>query len=156
MENWRDIPGYEGRYQASDQGRVRNNGGEVLSLCTVSGGYNAVSLGRNNSKTIHRLVAKTFLGAPPQGKNLVLHGDGNRVNNYLSNLRYGSHLDNSRDAKMHGTRVKGEKQHAAKLNEQDVLTIRASMLPVSALARHYNVTRQCVHLVQKRKNWGHV
>jgi hypothetical protein len=156
MEIWKPIPGYEGQYEVSDQGRVKNSCGKVLTLCNVSGGYKAVSLGRNNSKIIHRLVAKTFLGTPPQGKNLVLHGDRDRANNCIGNLRYGSHLDNSNDAKMHGTRVQGERQHAAKLTEQDVLFIRTSTLSVPALAQKYSVTRQCIHLVQKRKNWGHV
>lgn len=31
MEQWRDLPGYNGRYQASDQGRVRNRHGRILS-----------------------------------------------------------------------------------------------------------------------------
>lgn len=156
MENWKAIPGYEGQYEVSDQGRVRNRRGKVLALCNISGGYKAVSLGRNNSKTVHRLVAKTFLGAAPEGKNLVLHGDGDRANNCLANLRYGSHLDNSSDAKMHGTRVCGERQHAAKLTAPDVLLIRASKLPMSVLACEYGVTPQCIYLIQKRKNWSHI
>jgi len=156
QEIWRDVPGYEGMYQVSDQGRVRNASGRVLSLCTISGGYKAVSLGRNNSKTVHRLVALAFLGPPSNKNTLVLHSDGNRTNNTLDNLRYGSHADNSADAKRHGTQVKGERQHVAKLTQEDVVYIRTSQETSAALAVRFGVTPQCVYLIRVRKNWRHV
>jgi hypothetical protein len=155
-EIWKDIPGYEGLYQVSDQGRVRNAAGRQLALCNVSGGYKAVSLGRNNSKTVHRLVAAAFLEPAPEGARLVLHGDGNRTNNRVDNLRYGSYLDNARDAQKHGTQAKGERQHAAKLTADEVLAIRSSPASIRTLAAQLNVTPQCIQLIRARKNWRHV
>jgi hypothetical protein len=156
QEVWKAVPGYEGRYEVSDLGHVRNVGGRVLALCTVSGGYKAVSLGRNNSKTIHRLVALAFLGPAPNEKPLVLHNDGDRTNNTLHNLRYGSHADNAADAKRHGTQVKGERQHVAKLTLDNVLAIRNSSDTGTALAAQFGVTPQCINLIRTRKNWRHV
>ena len=156
-ETWKAVPGYEGQYEVSDRGRVRSlKRRVVLAPCTVSGGYVAVSLGRNNSKLVHRLVAATFLGAPPTGKHLVLHSDGTRDNNTLENLRYGSHADNSLDAIKHGTQVKGARQHAAKLSAQDVTDIRHSALNQRSLAKYYGVTAACICAIIKRKNWRHV
>ena len=155
MENWKSIPGYEGRYEVSDHGRVRNRTKE-LTLCNVSGGYKAVSLGKNNSKLIHRLVAAAFIGQAPLGKNLVLHGNGNRSDNRLSNLRYGNHKDNSADAKLHGTQVKGDRQHTAKLTVEQVLYIRATDKTGAELAKKFGVTAACISAIIKRKNWHHV
>ena len=155
QEVWKAIPGYEGRYEVSDQGRVRN-GIKILTPCNVSTGYKAVSLGKNNSKLIHRLVAAAFIGQAPLGKNLVLHGNGNRSDNRLSNLRYGNHKDNSTDAKLHGTQAKGERQHAAKLTVEQVLYIRAIDKTGAELAKKFGVTAACVSAIIKRKNWRHV
>lgn len=155
QEVWKPIPGYEGRYEVSNQGRVRSNK-KILALCNVSSGYKAVSLGKNNSKLIHRLVAAAFLGAAPLDKRLVLHGNGDRFDNRLSNLRYGSHKDNSADAKLHGTQAKGERQHAAKLTAEQVLYIRASNETGAALAKKFSVTTACISAIVKRKNWQHV
>lgn len=156
QEVWKPIPGYEGRYEVSDQGRVRNNNKKILALCSVSGGYKAVSLGKNNSKLIHRLVVAAFLGSAPLDKRLVLHGNGDRFDNRLSNLRYGNHKDNSADAKLHGTQTKGERQHAAKLTVKQVLYIRTSNETGIALAKKFSVTTACISAVIKRKNWRHV
>ncbi len=154
-EIWNPIPGYEGQYEASNQGRVRSNK-KILAACNVSGGYKAVSLGKNNSKLIHRLVAAAFLGPAPSGKQLVLHSNGDRYDNRLSNLRYGSHKDNSADAKLHGTQARGERQHAAKLTTEQVLYIRASNETSAALAKKFSVTTACISAIIKRKNWRHV
>ena len=155
QEVWKAIPGYEGRYEVSDQGRVRSIN-KLLVLSSVSGGYKGVSLGKNNSKLVHRLVALAFIGAPPAGKRLVLHGNGDRVDNRLTNLRYGDHNDNAADAKLHGTQVKGDRQHAAKLTTEQVQEIRASNDAYLVLAKKFAVTSACISAVVKRKNWRHV
>lgn len=105
MELWKDIPDYEGKYQVSNMGRVKsfvkNNSGCLLKPGKASHQYYTVALGRNNSKTVHSLVALAFIGVKPKGME-VLHLDGSRDNNMVSNLRYGSRSDNIRDAVKHG------------------------------------------------------
>jgi hypothetical protein len=157
MEIWKDIPNYEGKYQVSNLGNVKSLiSNKVLVLCTVSGGYKSVSLGRNKSKSIHRLVALAFIGNPPTGASLVLHGDGNRANNALPNLRYGSFKDNAEDAKKHGTQVKGSRQHAAKLNIDQVREILTSKSNGAELAKRFGVTSAAISSIRCRKNWAHV
>ena len=107
-EEWRPIPGFEGVYEASDHGRIRSldrsvmkNGrphrlqGRVLAPITTSKyGYLRVSLGRENLKFVHRLVAEAFIG---DGTGLdVDHRDGDPGNNHVSNLRYLTHAENMR------------------------------------------------------------
>jgi hypothetical protein len=106
METWAFIPGYEGIYKVSTLGNVisyvRNKEGALLKPGKGSHGYYTVSLGRHNSKTLHSLVALTFLGVRPDGME-VLHIDGTRTNNDVLNLRYGTRTDNILDAIKHGT-----------------------------------------------------
>ncbi|MFP4561598.1 MAG: NUMOD4 domain-containing protein [Thiohalorhabdus sp.] len=75
-EEWRDIPGYEGRYQASSKGRIRNaQTGHVLKLGTGQDKrYRSVRLGHKGKKHLaHRLVAAAFHGAPKDGQQANLH-----------------------------------------------------------------------------------
>ena len=93
-EIWKDIPGFEGRYQVSSLGRVKTlrfrgwaHLGERIMGLTVckSSGYQVVKLCRRKYQ-VHQLVAWTFLGE--QGGLDVNHLDGNRGNNVLGNLEY--------------------------------------------------------------------
>ncbi len=103
QEIWREINGTDGRYSVSTFGNVRANWSDVprrnlphririektkqLSAWTHTTGYLRVSLGRNNYRYVHRLVAEAFLPNPnelPQ----VDHINGDRKNNSLDNLRW--------------------------------------------------------------------
>lgn len=114
MEVWKDIPGYEGIYQASTLGNIRTVEGKTTSnkrfatrcwksRVLKSKGYNAktgkrVSLWRDGKAKdwlVARLVATTFLGCPPDGFT-VNHKDGNRFNNTIENLEWLSLADNIR------------------------------------------------------------
>lgn len=68
MEEWRDIKGYEGLYQVSNEGNVRSlKKGIILKVANVSNGYLAVQLWDNGipkMKLIHRLVAEAFIPNP--------------------------------------------------------------------------------------------
>ena len=151
-EIWRDVVGFADAYQVSNLGRVRSKT-RVLRPAKISGGYLAVSLGRGKQRTIHRLVALAFLGPDSRW---VLHRDGDRANNKLTNLYYGDRYDNAADAILHGTQVKGERQHAAKLTEDEVINILQSKESGASLARKLGVTSACISLIRTRKNWRHV
>lgn len=102
MEEWRDIAGYEGRYQISSLGQVRRlprplvwKGGmtatKILKPSRAKVGYYTVNLynteKRPSLRYIHRLVAEAFI---PNPENLpyVNHLDGDRLNNNVSNLEW--------------------------------------------------------------------
>src|SRR5689334_18581457 len=100
-ENWLPIPGWEGYYEASDQGRIRsvdriipwnggfrNRKGRILSPGIGANGYASVSLYRNNhgkQESVHRLIALTFLGP---SELTVNHLSGCKTDNRLCNLEY--------------------------------------------------------------------
>lgn len=129
-ERWLPVCGYEGLYEASDQGRVRSLDRTIIAQgargphkrtykgkilrpgVTRSTGYLSVILYKGNkgeSRPIHVLVATAFLG-PGDGLH-VLHCDGSRDNNRLENLRWGTRSDNLRDAVRHGTHPQTKKTH---------------------------------------------
>lgn len=90
---WKDIKGYEGLYQVSDDGRVRRfyaNGRTKELKNRPSANYYTVSLCKKCIKktcAVHRLVAETFL-VRPEGTTEVNHKDGNKLNNHVDNLEW--------------------------------------------------------------------
>ncbi|WP_165605652.1 HNH endonuclease [Mycobacterium kubicae] len=88
-ERWRDHP--DGVHVISDQGRVAR-------LLTVdhSHRYPRISVG-GHKRYVHAFVAEAWHGPRPEGA-LILHYDDNPQHPGATNLRYGSHADNARDA----------------------------------------------------------
>ena len=108
MEVWKDIKGYEGYYQVSNQGRVRSldsikkdkNGravkrkGKVLTPQPNSRGYLRVCIG-TSVLFIHRLVALHFVdNHSPLTNTIVNHLDSNYLNNNADNLEWTTHYGN--------------------------------------------------------------
>lgn len=126
MTEWRDIPGYEGHYQASSDGRIKSlerrgpKSGRQLwerilrASTSESHPHPCVVVyapdGSHRTVTVHRLVAFTFLGPPPPNHE-VCHGDGDPANNNVENLRWGTRAENIYDAVRHGTQYWVAKTH---------------------------------------------
>lgn len=105
MENeiWKDVEGFEGRYQVSNLGRVKSikrikpvkenlKGIKEIIMIPYSGAarYLGVTLrkdGKGKTHTIHRLVAEAFL-PNPLGFPCVNHKDGDCLNNRVDNLEW--------------------------------------------------------------------
>lgn len=88
MEEWRDIEGYEGIYQISNEGRVKSlkyNKAKILKYGINRDGYLSVELckcGKRKKCYIHRLVATAFI-ENKQGGSEINHKDENKENNYV-------------------------------------------------------------------------
>lgn len=97
-EVWKDIKGYEGKYQVSDRGNVkslnyRRSGVEnLLTPWDAGRGYLQVIFTRKKY-AIHRLVAETFI-PNPDNKSDVNHIDGNKKNNNVENLEWCTRQEN--------------------------------------------------------------
>lgn len=100
QEIWKDIPNYEGLYEVSNFGRVRNRHGIILSpsRCRNRGGYHQVGLvkdGKRKFYRVHRLVWMGFNGPIPDNME-VNHMDQDVTNNRLDNLNLLTRTDNLR------------------------------------------------------------
>jgi hypothetical protein len=102
IEVWKDIDGYDGKYQVSNYGRIRSTYAEnkrrivILKPMVQKNGYLYVALWKNNkkkNKLIHRLVASLFVDNP-NCYTEVNHKDENKENNMANNLEWCAHKDN--------------------------------------------------------------
>lgn len=97
-----------------------------LKPLPARGGYHAVHLragGKVFRRLVHRLVLEAFVGPRPEGAQ-ACHGDGDRTNNRLTNLRWGTPAENAADRDRHGTTARGERVGTAKLSDADVAELR--------------------------------
>lgn len=183
-EEWRPISGYSG-YEVSSLGRVRSLARadaagnrikeRILKPRLHTGGYLRVQLSAGKSRDffIHRLVLDAFEGPCPAGKE-GCHNDGSRQNNAISNLRWGTRLQNMADKKLHGTEQlgakhwmvrkphwvrRGEKVPTSVLNVTDVERIRDMRIngcTCKSIAMWIGSTRENVSAVHRRITWRHV
>lgn len=98
QEIWKDIKGYEGIYQISNLGRVKNKLTEEIKKQSDNGnGYKNVNLwNKNKGQTfyIHRLVAEAFI-ENTLNKPEVHHIDSDRSNNDVKNLAWVTTKENN-------------------------------------------------------------
>lgn len=99
------IPGFPG-YSLSEDGRIFSSlrGGLKERKRPVAGnGYVVLRLRAENgqyvSRTLHRLMLETFVGKDAR---LTRHLDGDKTNNALGNLKYGTPVENAQDYVQHG------------------------------------------------------
>jgi len=109
-ERWEPVEGTGGRYDVSTRGRVRSRTRGTLTILTgtvQASGYRAVGItrtkgGRTRTELVHRLVARAFLGEPPSEAHTdVRHLDGDKRNNRVSNLAWGTRSENMLDVVRH-------------------------------------------------------
>jgi hypothetical protein len=129
MESWRWVPGYEGSYEVSDMGHVRSfrlPGGNaelrrskpraLAGSINPQSGYHFTALANDDdpahpwSVKIGTLVLLAFVGPRPQGA-IIRHLNGNKLDNRLENLRYGTPKENAQDALAHGHYKGATKTH---------------------------------------------
>jgi hypothetical protein len=171
-EEWRPLADTDW-YEVSSLGRVRSwrkkgsFGGRLaqplmLKTHTNRGGYRIFVVNANSGRRtarVHREACLAFHGAPPFEGAVVRHLDGDSLNNMRENLAWGSTVDNAKDARRHGTWVRGEKQGNAVLREADIPEIRrlvAAGVPRKEVAARLGVTVYAIHHVVSRETWAWV
>ena len=125
-EIWKDIEGFEGKYQISNMGNVKslnyNNTGKerILKPWKNRGGYLQVVIfkdGKAKGYLVHQLVATAFC-ENPEGYTEINHKDEDKTNNNVDNLEWCDRKYNVN----YGTRNKraGKKQRGKKIPEEQI------------------------------------
>lgn len=110
-------------------------------------------------RKIHRLVLEAFIGQCPDGMEACHFPDSDQTNNRLSNLRWGTKLENESHKTIHNTAPCGERNPRSKLSESDVLEIRKmkdSGISYSDISRMFKISRSNIHFIVSRQTWSHV
>lgn len=144
-ELWKPIKGYEGLYEVSNQGKVRNTKTQTIKvLQRTANGYSQVLLWtKHHAKgfLVHRLVAEGFI-LNERGCDDVNHIDGNKENNAAENLEWCTRSENIKHAYKTGLRTASSQL----LRLEDVKFIRSNPTGLSRkeLAKRFNVSYWCI------------
>lgn len=165
-EEWRAIPGFMGRYEASTLGGIRCVELYGKPCCRPkpthknAWGYRFVVIeinGKSHSVTVGRAVLLAFLGEPPTPKHQVNHLDGNIGNDRLNNLEWASPSANTRHAFDTGLCI-GKKVGAGKvrLDASKAEEIRRLQGLESAkdLGVRFGLSASAIHAVWRGRTWS--
>jgi hypothetical protein len=172
VEIWKDIKGFEGIYQISNQGRIKalavrklrgrffhNQPEKLLKYKISAKGYCVINLCNNGVKTyptVHRLVAIHFI-PNPENKPTVNHKDGNKLNNNDWNLEWSTQYEQIHHAMENGLQDnRGEKAHLSKLTSEQVIEIKNSNKSRKELALQFNVGYTNIGKIKKGEIWKHI
>lgn len=165
-------------YTIDDVGNVYRADGKLMTQNLTTGGYPRVHLrlnGRAFNRTVHTLVAETFIGPRPKGDH-VCHWNGVKTDNRVSNLRYATPKENVADnirlgavatGDRHNSRTvpesvaRGEKQWLASFTNDQVAQIKERLKNykygmVSAIAREFGVHHKTISNIKNGVQWRSV
>ena len=171
MERWRTarvwVKGqleWYPNYLVSTKGRVKNKTTGFLLEPTVRRRYLKVNLYNQygmKARQVHRIVASTFLGKPPQDKE-VNHKNGIKFDNNLRNFEYLTKGENIAHSHRLGLKnQKGEKHPRHKLTSEQVLCIRKlrkrrNRPTIERLRKHFNVSYGTIAHIINNYTWKHL
>lgn len=156
---WKDIPGYEGIYKISSDGKVISANG-IRGTEISKNGYERITLwkkGKGKHYSIHRLVAAAFI-PNPNHYDFVNHKDGNKLNNNVDNLEWCNLSQNVQHAYKTGlthhatTKVIQYTKDFVKVREWDSIKEACESLGLT----HSNICTVCKDKTNRRFCGGYI
>jgi len=175
MEEWRAVPGYEGLYEVSDQGRVRSKNrshaclsrvgkpmvrrvrGKVLTPSFDDDGYKFVRLHKSSygkHMRLARLVLTTFVREPVSGEE-ACHLNHDKADNALGNLVWGSRQENEDQKTAAGRRPPSERYGLLKpAHIRAIHSLRKKGLTLTQIGDRVGCHYSNVSLILRGKTWA--
>lgn len=135
---------------------------EMLSPGPQPSGHLHVNLkheGRVKTFRLHRLVLELFVGPCPPGMEGMHTPDPDPTNCRLSNLRWGTRLENRHESKAQGRNNWGPNNANSKLSADDIpeiIRLRKAGLSLSVIARRYGVTTEPIRQIVHGRAWKNI
>lgn len=153
MKELREFPGYF----ATEDGRIWSTKTDKFLKHWIQAGYDCVNFYDGHKmikKTVHSLIADTFIGKRPHGM-CIGHLDGNKNNNHLTNIRYVTYSENNGSHRIkHGTELIGENHPMAKLTKQRALEIKNASGSQREIAKTFSVSQYTVWKIKSGNHWS--
>ena len=157
---WVAIPSVDGVYEVTADGRVRRalggrgtKRGRELSTHLNPRGYVVAKLsidGKQRTRTVHSLVAETFVGPRPRGYE-INHIDGDKANNHVANLEYVTHSQNVIHAARLGRGTRFNVAGVAEIKRRIMNGVRNA-----DLAREFDVSPNTISQIRLGTTWRDV
>lgn len=155
------------KYQVSDLGRVRNvNTNKILETTLDRYGYVQICLSHKNKKyvkTLHRIVAETFLPNNDLNKNQVNHINGKKYDNSVYNLEWVTAQENVIHAyknNLHVNTAIGEKHGMNRYTEDQIVyackLFEENTKTIPEISKLTKVSKATLHDILKKKYWTHI
>lgn len=173
QEEWRLVASLNNRYEVSNTGKIRNAiTKKILKNQINKHGYCVLTVRPVPKKQVnirvHRIVAEVFLGICPEGY-VVNHKDGNKLNNYVTNLEYVTSSENNIHALENGLRHVADMEKVIKRGEESPHSIITEEMAIEMLkyayvhncgcrklAQIFNTTRGVTGNLLANRTWKHI
>ena len=146
QEKWKDIKGFEGLYEVSDFGNVRNKKTKRLFEVDVTNSYAKVALSKECKRLkryVHRVVYESHIGPLVEGYQ-INHKDFNRLNNHVSNLEQVTVFENN---------LHSRDRNFFKIDFKMAKKMRESNLNSRELSEFYDLNDRQIRRVLNNEAW---
>lgn len=164
-KEWRPVVGFESTHMVSSDGEImaiertfvdirgrrKTLPNRMLKSTKKSNGYHHITLAHENRhKTlhVHRIVLEAFVGECPDGYE-ALHRNGKKSDNTLSNLSWGTHVENCVDRSRHGSSGSALNYRLA----QQVRALKGKKKQIE-IAEEFSISQSTVSQIHLGKIWN--
>jgi hypothetical protein len=150
VSEFRPVPGYAG-YSVSDDGAIRGPRGALRPMARATGHLFVLPY-RRGRLYVHVAVLTAFVGPRPVGQE-ARHLNGVSSDNRLTNLAWGTRLQNAADRQLHGDEPHGDAKPNARLTSAQALAIRDDTRPSREVGAAYGVSHTAVLRIRRGEKW---